>query len=483
MRQATTTADCNNKLKAEEDTKCAPKNFDQKTACFSVPTLIHFYCLLTQMKGIDEFMTSLKQFLKEEVKPALGCTEPVAVALAVVRAREALPVDVETAQVILSSNVFKNGSSVGIPGTNGLKGNDVAAALAMFFGKSDDALEVLKGVSAEDIEKAKHLLKSGAVAVQVDFEHNGVYVKAIVRGRDNVATTVIEKSHTNIVEVTLNGKPVFTASASSTPNTISAAEAIASMTWNEVMGYVDEMDQDDVEFMFRGADMNLAIAEEGFKPGMGLGVGRTILSPFSDSLEEADIGLRIKAWSAAASDARMSGVAMPVMSSAGSGNHGITAVVPVALYGKSKKLSNENIAKALLISHLATAFVKSRAGRLSSTCGCAFAAGAGAGAGIAWLMTGNLDRARTAVEIVVSNLIGMLCDGGKETCAFKVGTGALEGYHAAVIAASSVQMEPQGVLGASIEETLKNAGQISGNMESIERTMLDILDDRKKKHV
>ncbi len=423
---------------------------------------------------------SLKQFLKEEVKPALGCTEPVAVALAVARAREELPCTAESVSVLLSSNVFKNGATVGIPGTGGLKGNSVAAALAMFSGKSEWSLEVLKDCSSEDVALAKRLLADDKVSLAIDRKVSGVYVKASVKGGGHEATCTVEKSHSNITEVTRDGAITYSSNLSAQGKpALSAAEAIASMTWDDLMTYLDEVDDDDIAFLLKGVDMNLNMASKGFEEDIGLGVGRAIRDSFPD-FEAADMGSRIKAWSAAASDARMSGVPMPVMSSAGSGNHGITAIVPVALYGKTKGMEGRKIAMGLLVSHLATAFVKSRTGRLSSTCGCAFAAGAGAAAGLTWLMTGDTEKAKTAVQAVVSNLIGMLCDGAKETCAFKVGTGAMEAYHAALMASHNASLSSQGVVGVNIDETITNAAKVASNMGAIEQVILDIIDARLK---
>ena len=420
----------------------------------------------------------LKQFLREEVKPALGCTEPVAVALAVARAREELGEKPEKVDVLLSSNIFKNGATVGIPGTDGLKGNDVAAALALLSGKSEWGLEVLKesGPAAKNAEK---LLAEGRVSIKVDRNVAGVYVRAEVSGGGHTATCIIEKSHANIVEVTRDGKVTVSSGAGAGGGCCSAAEIITSMTWDEVMKLADGIDSEDEAFLMQGVDMNLAIAEKGFEEGVGLGVGRSIRE-VSPEAYKADLGTRIKAWSAAASDARMGGIPMPVMSSAGSGNHGITAVIPVALYGRQEKMTDSQIAKGLLVSHLATAYVKSRTGRLSSTCGCAFAAGAGAAAGITWLMTEDMNKAKAAVSSIVSNLLGMLCDGAKESCAFKVGTGAIEAYHAAVLASKGVTMDAQGVVGDDIEETIINAAKVASSMGAIEQTVLDILDEREK---
>ena len=422
---------------------------------------------------------SLKQFLREEVKPALGCTEPVAVALAVARAREELGQVPERVEVLLSSNVFKNGATVGIPGTNGLRGNDVAAALALVSGSSEWGLEVLRDCTPENVARAAEFLDAQKVLIQVDRGHSGVYIEASVFGGGQRATCIIEKSHANITQVTKDDEVVYNSAAESGERkSLSAAEAIADMSWDEVVGYLDDIDSEDVAFLLRGVDMNLAIARRGFEDGVGMGVGRAIRNSFPD-WEKADLGSRIKAWSAAASDARMGGEPMPVMSSAGSGNHGITAIVPLAIYGQFQGMSKEKIARGLLMSHLATAYVKSRTGRLSSTCGCAFAAGAGAAAGLTWLMTEDTGKARIAVENVVSNLLGMLCDGAKGTCAFKVGTGAIEAYHAALVASSQKDIEAQGVIGRNIEETIDNAAKVASNMKEIEQTVLDILDERR----
>jgi len=418
--------------------------------------------------------------LKEEVKPALGCTEPVAVALAVARAREELEGKPDRVEVVLSSNVFKNGATVGIPGSGGLKGNEVAAALALVSGKSEYGLEVLKDCGPDDVEVAMKLLRAGAVEVSVDREISGVFVHARVKNDAHSASCTIEKNHANIAEVKRDDAVVSAGSSSRADGTcgISAADAIATMRWDEVMGYLEEADEADLAFLLDGVKMNLAIAEKGFEPGVGLGAGRMIRD-MSSNFASADLGEKIKAWSGAASDARMSGIPMPVMSSAGSGNHGITAILPVALFASEKGMSEEKTARGLLVSHLATAYVKSRTGRLSSTCGCAFAAGAGAAAGMAWLMSEDTDKAKAAVEIVVSNLIGMLCDGAKETCAFKVGTGAMEAYHAALMADRGTKLEVQGVVGVTIEETIENAARVASSMGAIEQTLIDIVEERK----
>jgi len=195
---------------------------------------------------------SLKQFLKEEVKPALGCTEPVAVALAVARAREELEGKPERAEILLSSNIFKNGASVGIPGSGGLKGNEVAAALSLVSGRSEYGLEVLKECGPDDVESAMELLNAGAVRLSVDRNICGVFVRASVMNAGHSASCTIEKNHSNITEVIRDGTIISTAASSNGANgTLSAAEAISLMTWDQVMEYLDEADREDEAFLWR----------------------------------------------------------------------------------------------------------------------------------------------------------------------------------------------------------------------------------------
>lgn len=420
---------------------------------------------------------TIKEFLSDAVKPAVGCTEPVAVALAVARAREELGKDPEAVNVMLSSNVFKNGATVGIPGANGLRGNIIAAALAMKVGNSSDGLEIFKSVTKADVPSAQKRADEGRVVVDVDPKQSGVYVLATVKAGGDEAACLIEKSHANITKVTLNKKVTFehTTAGGAAPSMLSL---IAKMSWDEVFSCLDTVTEDDIKFALDGAAMNYAISEYGMTHNIGAGVGKRLYESVPD-FDKADMPTKIRVAVSAAADARMGGAQMPVMSSAGSGNHGITAILPVAMFAKSLPgMTDERMAKAIIVSHLATSYVKSRTGGLSTTCGCSFAAGAGCSAGIAWLISGSFDKARDAVMIMLSNLIGILCDGAKETCAFKVAVGAVEGYHAAHMACSGLSLSAQGVVGNGIDETASNAQSVASSMGDIEKAVLNIIHDR-----
>jgi L-cysteine desulfidase len=414
-------------------------------------------------------MFTLKEFLKEEVKPALGCTEPGAVALSVARACEELSDrNVAFVEATVSSNIYKNGMYVGIPGTDGLKGNPVAAALGALCGESALGLEVLKPCRPDHVKKAVAMVDEGKVRIVPDLKRNGVFIRSeVVSASGERAACVIEGSHTGIVQVEKDGTVIESAGSpasrgNSKTGDIPVSRQIETLSWRQTISVLDEMDSDDVDHIMEGALMNVAVAEYGFDNDIGLGFGSMIRELAGESWDtEAGLPAKVKAWCAAASDARMGGAPLAVMSSAGSGNHGITAILPVYVVGDHYGRSREEIAGAIALSHLTTSFIKSRMGRLSPVCGCSVAAGAGAAAGIAFMQSGSLEAAEKAVVIVLADLVGMICDGAKETCALKVGTGAAEAYYAAMLALRGGLEPPQGIVDETIEKTVDNAAELN----------------------
>lgn len=421
-------------------------------------------------------MFTLGEFLRSEVVPALGCTEPGAVALAVARARKETNYDkIKKVEVLVSTNIYKNGYAVGIPGTKGLKGNLIAAALGALCGDCNYGLESLKCCRDSDVEKALQLIKEGRVIVSVDSKRSGVYVMAIVTTDQHSSECTIEETHTNITRVTLDDNITFSKDEKFRKKNSQEdiSDQIRSMTFWELSRLIEEMDQEDIDYIFKGVEMNMTMAQLGLdsNSNFGLEVGKTVMKLVAAN-DLPYLPYKVKAYSAAAADARMSGAPLPVMSSAGSGNHGITAILPVYIVADYYSKSREETAKAIALSHLVTSFLKSRIGRLSPICGCTIAAGAGATAGITFLLSKDLLKAERAIEIHLSNLVGMICDGAKETCALKVGTGAYEAFIAALMALQGKKLNiPQGVLGKTLEETAENLAILSnqgmGNIDSI----------------
>ena len=431
-------------------------------------------------------MFTVTEFLHQEVKPALGCTEPGAVALAVAKACEQLIAPAERFDVIVSDNIFKNGIVVGVPGTNGARGNEMAAALAVFCGHSAYNLEVLKDATDEDLDNAKEFIAEGRLKLTASGQ-GGVYVKAMASHGDETGVAVIEQAHGNITLVKKNGKVVFQAVphcdetvSAAAASSVSIPDQVKMMNFEELVALAGQLSPEDIDYVWQGVNMNLRIADYGFENDVGLGLGRTVRAAAGNNYEN-DLAAQVKAVSAAASDARMDGVSLPVMSSAGSGNHGITAILPVYVVGTAKHKSREEIARAVAYSHLATSFVKSRMGRLSPVCGCAVAAGAGAAAGIVNVMGGTDAQAKKAMELVLGNITGMLCDGAKESCALKVGTGATEAFYAAQIALSGGGMTvSQGVVDVnSFTRTAENAARLNREgMKDVDHTIIDIITHR-----
>lgn len=437
---------------------------------------------------------TLKEFLAKEVKPALGCTEPGAVALAVARACDELPDRdfIASVRVTVSSSIYKNGMAVGIPGTRGARGNAIAAALGAICGKPELGLEVLKESTSEDVCKAEKWVEEERSSIYCDPDRTGVYVLATVFTPSHKAICLIEGAHSHISKVILDGQAIYEdAEQTSAPRASSGGydDDGFPATLADALKIADEMDGEDERFLLGGVTMNLAVAEAGYNSPetcsqcgecvQGSRFGRTLLA-FSDDSQKNDIALKIRSICAAASDARMSGVLLPVMSSAGSGNHGITAILPIDAMGKHLNKTAREIAHAIAVSHIATSFVKRSMGRLSPVCGCSIAAGAGAAAGLTSLIGGDEARIATAMGLLLSNLAGMLCDGAKESCALKVGSAAAEAYYAAKWAmAGEAPCVPQGVYGATIEETVANVGHITKKgMKTVDNVIIEILDER-----
>ena len=430
-------------------------------------------------------MPTLKEFLRSEVKPALGCTEPGAVALAVARACAELPDrgNVAAVRVTVSANIYKNGMAVGIPGAGGARGNAIAAALGAICGDASRGLEVLAGTKPEDVKKAEAWVEEKRATIYCDQDRGGVYVLASVFTPEHKAMCLIEGSHSNIVKVTADGETTFEKERPSGASSGFADDGFPTL-FADVLKMADEMDGEDEDFIWEGVEMNDRIAAEGIKPAGG---GSLQSSNFGLILRNDEkvgdfvpVALEIRTTASAAAEARMSGVQLPVMSSAGSGNHGITAIIPVAVLGRREGKSRREIAKAIAVSHLATSFVKRNLGRLSPVCGCSVAAGAGAAAGMTYLMGGTYDQICSAMSLLLSNIAGMLCDGAKESCALKVGSASSEAYCAMDWALRGQHLTvPQGVFGASIEETVANVGRVSREgMKTVDRVMIDILDER-----
>lgn len=413
------------------------------------------------------------KILKEEAVPALGCTEPVACALACARCREELGDIPEHIEVWVSGNIYKNGMGVGIPGS-GMTGLPIAAALGAICGKSEYGLEVLKEVSEKNhLELAKKLLAEGGVSVKMKQDAvDKLYAEAICKRGEDVVRTVIVYAHTNIVLVEKNGEVVYEKKFSmNQPKKSARPELSVARIWE----FIQEVDVKEIEFVLQGAEMNKAISEEGLKSAYGLQIGRTLKENIEKGLLEDDLLNNALIEATAASDARMDGCEKPVMTNSGSGNQGITVILPVVVAARRFGSSREELARALAFSNLIAAHIHYYLGHLSALCGILIA-GTGSASAITYLMGGNYDQVVNTIKTMCSNLTGMMCDGAKQGCALKVYSGVSAAVQAALLSMRGIRTHNDGIIEDDIEKTIKNVGVIgTAGMEQTDKTILDIM--------
>lgn len=420
--------------------------------------------------------TTFINLLKTEIVPALGCTEPIAVALAVAKARETLGETPSSINLFLSPNIFKNGMGVGIPGT-GMKGLYIAAALGSVYGKSIDCLQLLAGITDSVIDEAKTIVDEDRISIDIKNGSEKLYIEAICNGLNGQYTkVVIAEKHSNILLIEKNGEVIECNQNQQNNITNGNREDSISLTIEEIFNFVTSVPSADIEFLLKAVDLNNAIAQEGLNNTYGLGVGRTLKSYIDKGILSDDIMNNAMYLTAAASDARMSGCTLPVMSNSGSGNQGITATLPVYSVAKHLKADNETLTRALALSHLVAIHIKSYLGRLSALCGCVVAA-IGAGCGVSYLMGGGLKESKYTIKNMVGNVTGMLCDGAKEGCALKISTGVSSAIQAALLAHEGVVISSDdGIIDEDIEKTIQNLGRIgSEGMNQTDKLILDII--------
>jgi len=417
---------------------------------------------------------NLGVFLRSEVKPALGCTEPGSVALAAATAVRQLRRKVKRIHVRTSGSIFKNGLNVGVPGTRGGRGNLLAAALGALAGDPDKGLQSLEGITDEDVSEAKRMVDEGLVTQEVT-DDPGVYVEVQLYTDDERASTVISGRHDNVFKVTRDDETVFNGESGERGGGEKPLylEELTAHDMAGLWGLSEEIDAELQRYLLDGSEMNMGVADEGLREPWGLGVGFHLnaMAPSDDLL------YKVKAYAAAAADVRMGGGPWPIMSSSGSGNHGITAVVPPSVVSSSWGRSSRELAEALALSHLVTRYIKAYTGILSPVCGCAIAAGAGAAAAIVKLGGGSPAQAESAVASLIASVMGMTCDGGKGSCALKVSTAAGEAYIAAMLAMRGVGItESQGILKPDLRSVAQVLGEVSEKgMPKMDEVILGIL--------
>lgn len=431
---------------------------------------------------------TIKDLLRVEVVPALGCTEPVAIALGAAAAASLLPGrEIDGIEVWVDPNIYKNGIAVSIPGTGGLSGLDLAAAIGVMGGDPNLRLKVLEPVDDEVVLRAQELLRAGKVKVHLLADQKGLLVRTAVTSGKATAKSLIQGVHDNIVSLTLDGtevvdNPLLSVKASKEgKGELESLEAwLKELSLARLFALLDDLDEDDLRFLEKGLQTNLRLAENGLKHGPGLGIGKALERLARQKFIQKDMILAARILTSAASDARMAGIKLPAMSSAGSGNHGLIATLPIWAVKDYVTCDSETVLKSIGLSHVITAYVKAYTGRLSAVCGCSIAAGAGAAAGVTYLLGGDLHHIAGAIKNLTEDLAGVICDGAKAACSLKLATAAGTAVQAALFSLQGVQVQPtDGIVGISPEKTMQNIGLLSTEgMIETDRAILRIMLDK-----
>ena len=420
------------------------------------------------------------ELINREVKPALGCTEPIAVALAVAKAVEILESDTAfnrldapfRINVAVSGNILKNGMGVGVPGT-GMVGLHIAAALGAVCGKSEYGLEVLHDLDDRSIARAKGIVADSQVEISIADTPHKLYVSATVILDGRSANAVIEDSHDRIVK-TMLGEEVLSDNEDDGADGAQQASD-CDITVQEIIKFAEKAEYDDIKFILGDKKLNLALAKEGLNGCYGLCVGRTIMRNHGKAFGDSFLTYAM-ALTAAASDARMAGCTLPAMSNSGSGNQGITVSMPVIAYAEHYNLDDEKLSRALILSNLVAIHIKHYLGPLSALCGCVVAS-TGAACGITWLKGGNYWQICATIKNMIGNITGMVCDGAKVGCAMKVASGVSSAIQSSMLALDNhFASEHDGIIDSDIEQTIKNLGRIGSiGMEHTDEVILDIM--------
>ena len=427
---------------------------------------------------------SIINLIKREVVPAIGCTEPIAVALCVARATELLECTPEKISLQLSANILKNAMGVGIPGT-GMIGLPIAIALGALIGKSEYQLEVLRDCTPEAVKQGKQFMDEGRITIALKENiSEKLYIEVLCEAEGKQAEAIIATGHTNFIylrkgDEVLTDMRTVTDGTSTSQSVNSSTEGDVPLTLRKVFDFATTAPIEEIDFILEARRLNKAAAEESFKMDYGHGLGRAIREPMETPVVGDSIFAHILAYTSGACDARMAGAMIPVMSNSGSGNQGISATMPVVIYAEETHRSEEQLVRALILSHLTVIYIKQSLGRLSALCGCVVAA-TGSSCGITYLMGGGYEQVSHAVKNMIANITGMICDGAKPSCAMKVTSGVATAVFSALLAMQQKCVTAcEGIIDDDVDQCIRNLTRIgSQGMNETDRLVLDIMTNK-----
>lgn len=420
-------------------------------------------------------MTSSRQdqliaLIQDQIRPAVGCTEPGAAAYAAAVAAQTLGETPERLTVSVSRNILKNAMGVGIPGTD-MVGLPIAVALGALCGDAGAGLAVLHNITDEDVAQAQKLVDAQGVQVCLSDHPQKLYIDVLAEAGEHSARTVIAGTHTNIIRIEKDGQCISTGDGAEESG---AAGGDAELSLKEIDDFVRSVSSEKLNFLRECIDMNSAISQEGLEHPYGLGIGQSIYETLPENNSEENYALAV---TCAAADARMGGCTLPVMSSCGSGNQGLTATLPVIAVARKRGLSEEDTFRALAYSLLVTIHVKQHLGKLSALCACSVGASIGTACALTYLDGGTLQQIGHCVDNVVADVSGVICDGAKAGCALKIATGVSSAFRGAMLAMKNRNASAlDGIVGHDPEASVDNLGNLCNTgMLDTDRVILDML--------
>lgn len=416
--------------------------------------------------------------VKKEVVPALGCTEPISLAFAAAVAAEKLGKPVEYIKAKVSGNLMKNGMGVTVPGT-GTTGLIIAAAVGALGGDPDAKLEVLKGLTSEQVEAAKIMIAENKVELSVAEVPNALYSEATVfNGQDSVRVCIADE-HTNIVQIEINGKTVFE-SKNDTETSDTDGYSLAGVKALDIYKFAMQVPLAEIAFIKEAAVMNESLSKIGMSGKYGLKIGATMNRNIKTGLMDDSLLTKILMRTAAASDARMGGASLPAMTNSGSGNQGIAATMPVVVVAEHIKANDEALTRALILSHMMAIYIHDKLPKLSAFCAVTTAS-MGAAAGMALLLKTDYQSVSMAISNMIGDVAGMICDGASNSCAMKVSTSAAAAYKAVLMALDGTRVTgSEGIVDDDVDQSISNLGQLASlGMVQTDGQILEIMLNKK----
>lgn len=399
----------------------------------------------------ESYLSVLKQF----VKPALGCTEPISAAYAAAVARQTLGKIPEHLTIRVSNNLYKNAKGVFVPGT-GKTGLAIAAACGCIAGDPKEDLQVLAAIQSDDVQNAQIMIDAGRIQIESIESDEYIFCQAIASYGEQSCEVVISGGHTRVTQIYRNGESIFHFDENKSVATKGVCDGIE-ISIEKIYEFALQVDFEDIKFILESAELNQKLATEGLDKPYGLEIGRTVTDNIQNGFLSEDLMTRIQMRTSAASDARMGGASLPAMSNFGSGNQGIAATIPVCVTAEYYQSNEEQLARALIMSHLGAIYIKTHYPPLSAFCGNTVTSAAAAMA-MVYLSGGDFEQSCFAIQNVLSDSAGMVCDGAKSSCAMKICTSSTAAVRAMMMAKRNCSVKNQGIIGQEVETTIRNIG-------------------------